>query len=109
MDQSDIADDVIATAEPLEISPPSKFARRFIAARWVNVCSQCERPLPGHRWGNKKYNRRYGLAKFFCPGGYCQARYFGRLSNGEAEPTENVPSVPETPVLPPLLRSVLTQ
>jgi hypothetical protein len=95
-------DDIIATAEPLEeILPPSKFARRFIAARWVNVCAQCEKPLSRSYGGNKKYSRRYGPTKFFCPGGYCHARYLGGVSNGETEPAPET-ALPTTSIAFPV-------
>ena len=56
--------------------PPTKFERRFIASRWVNVCSQCERPLRRDRKGR----RVLGPSRFFCTE-YCRLRYLEHSDN----------------------------
>jgi hypothetical protein len=55
------------------IDAPTKVARRYIEAKWVNVCSQCDHPI--HKW-DRKGRPRYSVMRFFCSH-YCHDRYFG--------------------------------
>jgi hypothetical protein len=89
-----------AIVEPVqsEIDAPTKYTKRFIASRWLKVCSQCERPLYKGRGP-----RRVGLARFFC-GRYCQTRYFGgfpseAVSSVQNQAPPNAPPEAETGLL----------